>query len=634
MRFPVFPGRVTGEGNLDSDDIVRILVVDGDPDAADLYRRILAHKMPVEVERAADVATARRRLSDSGFDVVTIDNKLPDESGLILLEDLVEGEDNPPVIVVTDSGDVHLATRSFDMGAAGYVIKDYKLPETLATVIESALAKAALKRAGDALNRENAFTGVAVNALEEVFMVLDLEGRFMSWNKRLKELTGFTDRELHRMDCARVFIREEAERFMGMTRALDRGEKAVLRLRVAAADGRRVPYELTAVMLKDAMDEPVGICAIGHEVSWHRKVIPTAVKGREVAELTGEIIARVDYDGMYTYLNDAACWFWGMPREKLIGHSFTEFIHSEDIEQSVDSSSFTLRTGRMVKGLINRQKTPRGERQVEWNVMPVLGEDGVIAGFQFTGRDVTERILSEQFLVRANRELDAYAHTVSHDLRGPLSAIMLAADTMAILLERDDLDAVPNGTLLDMARIISMQTREAGSMVEDLLQLAESGQVPRVIEEVDVGEVVRDVLAKYESEISEKGVAVRLSKEMGRISGSRMQVFQVFSNLIGNAMAHNDSSEPAVEVTCLGEEEGGHRYVVRDNGSGVPPEDLEHIFELFFKGERGGAGIGLATVEKIVKVYGGFVRVYNDGGACFEVCLKDIDGNPGPGPTP
>jgi signal transduction histidine kinase len=129
-------------------------------------------------------------------------------------------------------------------------------------------------------------------------------------------------------------------------------------------------------------------------------------------------------------------------------------------------------------------------------------------------------------------------------------------------------------------------------------------------------------------------MTVHLSEEMGRISGSRMQVFQVFSNLIGNAVAHNDSPEPAVEVTCLGEEEGGHRYVVRDNGSGVPPEYLERVFELFFKGEGWGAGIGLATVEKIVKVYDGFVRVYNDGGACFEVCLKDIEGDPTPGQTP
>jgi signal transduction histidine kinase len=63
---------------------------------------------------------------------------------------------------------------------------------------------------------------------------------------------------------------------------------------------------------------------------------------------------------------------------------------------------------------------------------------------------------------------------------------------------------------------------------------------------------------------------------------------------------------------------------VRDNGPGVPEQHLDDIFKLFHKGQNGGAGIGLATVDKIIDVYDGFIRVYNDNGACFEFSLKDI----------
>ncbi len=608
---------------MDPDEIVRMLVVDDDPDAADLYQRLLERRMHIEVERAADAATARRKLTDSEFDVVTIDYRLPDESGLVLLEDLAEGEDNPPAIVVTAYGDVHLATRSFELGAAGYVIKDFKLPDTLAAVVEKAVADSALRRERHELDREKAFTGVAVNALDEVFFVLDLQGRLVSWNLRLNELTGFTDGELHRMEFAEVCGREEAERMLQAVASQPKGERAVLRTYLTARDGGRVPFELTAVALEEDSGEPVGTCAIGREVSWHRRVTPRVPAEQDVADSTGDIIARVDYDGVFTFLSDTACSFWGSSRDELLGRSFTEFIHPDDLEEDVEASSYTIRGGHMVRGIVNRQLTRRGERRVEWNIMPLFGEDGAIEGFQFTGRDITDKVLTEEFLMQVNRELDAYAHTVSHDLKGPLSAIMLASDTLRLLLESQDASSSPNGTLREMASIISKYTAEAGTLIEDLLMLAEAGQVPMDVEEVDVGEVVSEVLEELKGKVAERGVRVLTSEDLGRIAASRVQVLQLFSNLISNAVLHNDSPEPVVEITYLGREEGGHRYVVRDNGSGVPDEHLDNIFKLFYKGKDGGAGVGLATVEKIVQVYDGFIRAYNDGGACFEFCIKD-----------
>lgn len=610
------------------DEVVRILVVDDDPDAADLYRKLLGEKMPVEVVRAGDAATARERLSDSDFDLVTVDYGLPDDTGLVLLEDIVEGEDNPPVIVITDQGDVHLATRSFDLGAAGYVVKDYTLPRTLARSIENALADAALRRASDVLNRENAFTSIAVNALEEIFFVLDLEGCFTSWNKRLKEITGLTDRELHLMDSARVFTRDDAQRLLDQVNSLGADERAVIRIRVNDKEGGRVPYELTAVTLKDAEGVPVGICAIGREVGWSQKVRRTQMVSAEqrsgVAELTGDVIARVDYDGRFIYLSDTACAFWGKPREELLGHDYTEFIHPEDLDRSLKTGMHALKTGNMIRGFVDRHDTPRGWRYIEWNAVPVFDESGAYTGFQFTGRDVTDKVLSEQFLLQVNRELDAYAHTISHDLKGPLSAIMLAADTLRVLVDNPDLEMVPDGKLQEMARIIHSHTAHAGTLVENLLILAESGQVPVQVEEVDVAEVVQGVLERMAADVSEKRVTVILSNNLGRISGNRAQISQIFSNLIRNAIKHNDNPAPIVEVTYLGVEEDCHRYVVRDNGPGVPEEHMDDIFKLFYKGANGGVGIGLATVDKIVKVYDGFVRVYNDDGACFEFSLRDI----------
>ena len=79
-----------------------------------------------------------------------------------------------------------------------------------------------------------------------------------------------------------------------------------------------------------------------------------------------------------------------------------------------------------------------------------------------------------------------------------------------------------------------------------------------------------------------------------------------------------------LEVSCLGDDESGlHRYLVRDNGSGVPPEDLDRIFAPLFRGKAGETEIGLSTLEKIVKVYHGEIKAYKGNGARFEFTLQD-----------
>ncbi len=72
------------------------------------------------------------------------------------------------------------------------------------------------------------------------------------------------------------------------------------------------------------------------------------------------------------------------------------------------------------------------------------------------------------------------------------------------------------------------------------------------------------------------------------------------------------------------DESGSHHYLVRDNGQGIPEEDLFNIFLPFFKGEYMGTGLGLAIVRKLIGVYDGEIKAYNDGGACFEFSLRDL----------
>jgi signal transduction histidine kinase len=248
--------------------------------------------------------------------------------------------------------------------------------------------------------------------------------------------------------------------------------------------------------------------------------------------------------------------------------------------------------------------------------------DDLVEARESLERKVEERTAE---LALANTELDGYAHTVSHDLKGPLTAVSLASQLLHELLKRPDYQDA-EADIEDSLEIIDRNIGKSFELVDDLLALAEASQVPQTVSRVDISEVVKRVLHEKEANILEKGVRVELIEDLGHVVGDQTQMYQVFSNLIGNAIKHNTSSEPSIGVSYLGDDDdGAHRYLVRDNGSGIADEDMDSLFVPFFKGPTGETGVGLATVKKVIEIYGGEIRAYNDGGACFEFTISDLE---------
>jgi signal transduction histidine kinase len=220
-------------------------------------------------------------------------------------------------------------------------------------------------------------------------------------------------------------------------------------------------------------------------------------------------------------------------------------------------------------------------------------------------------------------ELEGYAHTVSHDLKGPLTALMLSSITLQDLIRGGDL--VSNREEVEaVLDIINNNVWKSSDLTDGLLFLAKAGQRPKDVERVDISEIVERIGKENAAEIEQRGIKLVVVEPLGSVTASPTHVYQLFANLIRNCIKHCQSDRPVITVKHLADDsDGSHRYLVRDNGRGIPPELLDRVFEPFFKGETGGTGIGLATVEKIVDVYGGKVRAYNDDGACFEFSLND-----------
>ncbi|MHB8894435.1 MAG: PAS domain-containing protein [Candidatus Geothermincolia bacterium] len=343
---------------------------------------------------------------------------------------------------------------------------------------------------------------------------------------------------------------------------------------------------------------------------------------RSIFELGPDFVFLVGSRGELVDANDALLQRAGLPMEVLAATTVMDWF-TGDNKAELMAAVDRLRRGEEIRGLEVLARNGKGEDALyEVNAIPFV-EDGKVTRTLCLARDITQRKKAEEELKRLNRELEGYAQTVSHDLRGPLTSIKLAGDNLNAVWSRKDVIEDLDGQITRIAEVVLASASQAETLIADLLFLARAGQEPEEVSDVDISSTVRRILEEHDPAIRDRGVTVVLSEDLGTIKANPTQVYQVFSNLIDNGIKYNTSENPLIEVKYLGRKPSGHVYMVKDNGPGIPKEEQENIFMPFHKGESGSTGIGLAIVEKIVKVYNGSLRVYTNGGTCFEISLKD-----------
>lgn len=495
---------------------------------------------------------------------------------------------------------------------------------------------------------EERYRLIAENAAD-VIWIMDMEFKRTYTSPSVERLRGFTPEEVENMTPGEFItpesIQEAMKVFAEEMEIEKRGDADPDRSRTFEVeqlrkDGSTVWTEVTANFLRDESGKPVGILGVGRDIDDRKRAEEELEHYREhleelVEERTAEVrrlgmaveqsidgIAIADLEGYIQYVNRAWAIMHRRKPEEFIGRH-VGFFHDEQLKGEVRLFfDQVLRTGLHQAEIL--QPRADGTTFHIWMTAALLRdekEDPV--GFVGVGRDITERKAAEKELKNINAELEGFAHTVSHDLKGPLSTIGLATYTLRELLEEFRGDEAW-ADAFEFVGVIDRNIDRSNALIDELLTLAEAGREPEEVTVVEVGVVVRSVLDEREADIEDGDISVKLDDNLGRVIVNYAHVYQLFSNLIGNAIQHNTSESPVVEVSYLGEDrEGGHRYRVRDNGLGVPREILEKIFTPFYKWESDGTGVGLSTVEKIVKFYNGDISVYNDDGACFEFVIRD-----------
>lgn len=265
-------------------------------------------------------------------------------------------------------------------------------------------------------------------------------------------------------------------------------------------------------------------------------------------------------------------------------------------------------------------------RYVRLRAVPLLDEAGVVREWIGAVQDVDDRRTLEENLrvlnteleervadrtsqlQEANKELESFSYSVSHDLRAPIRAV----GGFCELLRRDhesQLDAEAQRKL----GIIKSEAERMGALIDDLLAFSRLGRKGLQPAELDMAALVKAVYERLNRDVAGRDVELKLGA-LPTAVGDRSLFEQVWVNLLSNALKFSSKKDRSIiEVGAISEERE-HVYYVRDNGAGFDPRHAKNLFGVFQRLHHGdefpGTGVGLALVHRIVARHGG--RIWAD----------------------
>ncbi|HWB82597.1 MAG TPA: PAS domain S-box protein [Bryobacteraceae bacterium] len=342
-------------------------------------------------------------------------------------------------------------------------------------------------------------------------------------------------------------------------------------------------------------------------------LLASEARFRQLADAMPQIVWTTRPDGYCDYFNERWYQFSGFDRHTFGDQGWQPILHPEDLPACREAWSTAIATGNLFN--IEYRFWDRQEFRWRWfmsRALPVRDAGGHIVKWFGSSTDIDDQKRVEEDLRRANRDLEQFAFSASHDLQEPLRSIKIYSE----LLTSSYGERLDSQALAFLSYMRSGATRME-MLVRDLLTYTQVTKFERPLELVDTQQVVSTVLENLAGAISEARAQISVgSLPPLRIHNTHLQ--QLFQNLIGNAIKYRSPDRtPSVQVTAENRN-GQWLFAVKDNGIGIDAEYRERIFGLFKRlhtsDEYSGTGIGLAICQRIVDRYHGRIWVESEPG--------------------
>jgi len=518
----------------------------------------------------------------------------------------------------------------------------------------------------------------------DAFVQVNMDGRIISCNSAFMEVTGYTFEELKELTyfdlTPEKWHSNEAD--IVEKQIIKKGFSEIYEKEYRRKDGTLVPVELRTSLLKDSTGKPSGMWAIVRDITERKKsadLLNTRVELLNYADdhTVEEILIRtldeverftsstisffhfLDDDqkilslqawstgtiekfckaegrGMHYNVSDAGVWtdavreqkvvihndYMGLPQRKGLPQGHAEVIREMVIPIIRDQS---------IKGILGV-----GNKSADYNEKDV----SITAYFADTAWDLIERRRNMEYLEKfnielenrvsertsalekANRELDSFTYSISHDLRAPLRHI-----TGFIGMLHRELGEFHNEKVRHFMDVIDQSAKRMAELIDDLLSFSRLGRAELSVKNVNMESLLDEVISDYADEINQGKVSIT-RHPLPDVTGDRSMLRVVLVNLLSNAIKFSSKeAKPGVEIGC---EKGdtGDIFYIRDNGAGFDMHYAEQLFGVFQRlhNEKDfpGTGIGLAMVRSIIERHNGEVHAESEPGmgACFYFTLS------------
>jgi PAS domain S-box-containing protein len=503
--------------------------------------------------------------------------------------------------------------------------------------------------------------GSIVSSSNDAIIGKTLEGIVTSWNPAAEAIYGYSAEEMIGRPVT-VFVPPDRQaEFQSIMQRIKDGEVVhhleTVRVR---KDGLRIEVSLSISPLRNELGKVVGASTISRDITERRRAEETLRKHRAVldaalASMT-DAVAITDGEGHYLQVNEGLVKYYRLAKKEdcfpciYDAPSFMEVCYGDSseplpVEQWPVPRALRGETVRDAECTLRKKTT--GESWVgSYSVAPIRDAAGSVTGTVMVARDITEkkaiereiRRLNEELetrvqlrtaeLAAANKELEAFTYSVSHDLRAPLRHV---SGFSGMLLEEFG-EQLPAGARHYVDRIIE-GNRRMGTLIDDLLNLGRVGRQELRRQTAGMRLLVDEVVAELEHECANRAIEWRIGA-LPFVDCDPSLMRQVLQNLIANALKFTRPRSPAIIEIGQMEQNGRQVIYVRDNGVGFSMKYADKLFGVFQRLHRPedfeGTGVGLATVQRIIQKHGGriWAEAELDKGSAFYFTLEPGEEKP------
>ena len=483
-------------------------------------------------------------------------------------------------------------------------------------------------------------------AARDGILVLDAEtGMVVDVNPFLVELLGFSrEAFLGKKIWELGFLKDIVANQDNFRELQQKGYVRYEDKPLETSDGRRIEVEFVSnVYLVN--HHKVIQCNIRDITERKRTEKQLKASFKEISDLKAAldehaIVATTDAHGKITYVNDKFCTISKYSREELLGQDHRIIKSGHHPKEFFHNLWTTITHGRVWHGEIKNKAKDGSFYWVDATIVPFLNEQGNPRQYVAIRTDITARKQAEEQirelnmkleqrvvartaeLAAANKELEAFCYSVSHDLRAPLRG--LDGFSQALLEDYGGKLGAEGKHLLQRIRA---GTQRMGYLIDGLLNLSRVSRSELHREPVNLSGLANDVADELRERDPQRNVALRIAENL-TADGDPQLLRIVLENLLGNAWKYTAKRPQAAIEFGLSRDNGHSSFFVRDDGVGFDMQYVDKLFTPFQRlhamNEFPGTGVGLATVQRIIHRHGGRVwaQAEINKGATFHFTLS------------